>query len=124
RHGAGLGAGRDHAAPAHGLVLRRRRRAPRARRAPVTAQKPISRVLIVGAGIMGLCTAWALARAGVAVTVIEQAAVPNQRGSSVDQHRLIRYPYAAMRGYTRMVGEAYAAWDRLWRDLGETLYTP
>src|SRR6185369_4208264 len=39
-------------------------------------------------------------------------------------HRLIRYPYAARLGYTRMVGEAYAAWDRLWRDLGETLYAP
>jgi glycine/D-amino acid oxidase-like deaminating enzyme len=73
---------------------------------------------------MGLCTAWALARAGATVTVVEQAAIPNQSGSSVDQHRLIRYPYGAARGYTRMVGEAYAAWDRLWRDLGETLYAP
>jgi glycine/D-amino acid oxidase-like deaminating enzyme len=73
---------------------------------------------------MGLCTAWALARAGAAVTVVEQAAIPNQSGSSVDQHRLIRYPYGAARGYTRMVGEAYAAWDQMWRDLGETLYAP
>jgi glycine/D-amino acid oxidase-like deaminating enzyme len=88
----------------------------------VSARKAIPRVLVVGAGIMGLCTAWALARAGAKVTVVEQAAVPNQSGSSVDQHRLIRYPYGAARGYLRMVGEAYAAWDRLWHDLGETLY--
>jgi glycine/D-amino acid oxidase-like deaminating enzyme len=49
--------------------------------------------------------------------VFEQAAIPNPLGSSVDQHRLIRYPYGAAAGYCRMIDTAYAAWNRLWADL-------
>jgi glycine/D-amino acid oxidase-like deaminating enzyme len=80
------------------------------------------RVGIVGAGIMGLAAAWALAKRGHAVSVYEQYAIPNPLGSSVDQHRLIRYPYGSDIGYTRMVDAAFGAWDRLWADLGEKLY--
>lgn len=80
------------------------------------------RVIVVGAGIMGLSTAWALARGGAAVTVLDKSPIPNQRGSSVDQHRLIRHPYGASRGYTRMIADAYRAWDLMWRDIGDTLY--
>jgi glycine/D-amino acid oxidase-like deaminating enzyme len=82
------------------------------------------KVLIVGAGIMGLATAWALVRRGHRVEVLDQGPIPNPLGSSVDQHRLIRHPYGASLGYTRMVGEAYAAWERLWADLGEVHYAP
>ncbi|MBP7062589.1 FAD-dependent oxidoreductase [Ferrovibrio sp.] len=80
------------------------------------------KTIIVGGGIMGLCAAWALRRLGAEVTLIEQASLPNPLGSSVDQHRLIRYPYGAARGYARMVHAAYDSWERLWRDLGVTLY--
>jgi len=80
------------------------------------------RVTVIGAGIMGLSTAWALSRRGHDVTVLEQGSVPNPRGASVDQHRLIRYPYGAALGYTRMVAEAYQAWAQLWTDLGERHY--
>jgi glycine/D-amino acid oxidase-like deaminating enzyme len=82
------------------------------------------KITVIGAGIMGLSAAWALARAGHEVEVVEQNAVPNPLGSSVDQHRLIRHPYGADRGYTRMIGPAYAAWDALWADLGEKHYAP
>ncbi|GGF41860.1 FAD-dependent oxidoreductase [Aliidongia dinghuensis] len=82
------------------------------------------KVSIVGAGIMGLGTAWALERLGHQVTVFEQGPVPNPKGSSVDRHRLIRYPYGAAEGYMRMVADAYAIWDQVWADLGETLYRP
>jgi glycine/D-amino acid oxidase-like deaminating enzyme len=80
------------------------------------------RVTVVGAGIMGLSTAWALARRGHSVTVVEQSDVPNPNGSSVDQHRLIRYPYGAEPGYTRMVAEAYEQWERIFEDIGERPY--
>jgi glycine/D-amino acid oxidase-like deaminating enzyme len=82
------------------------------------------RVLVVGGGVMGLSCAWALDRAGHEVDVYDQDPVPNPRGSSFDQHRLIRYAYGERAGYTRMVAEAYRAWDLVWEDLGERLYGP
>ncbi|WP_137179534.1 FAD-dependent oxidoreductase [Roseomonas sp. AR75] len=78
--------------------------------------------VVLGAGIMGLSAAWALSRAGIAVRVVEQDAVPNPRGSSVDDHRLIRHAYGAHEGYMRMVDPAYAAWDLLFAEAGERLY--
>lgn len=80
------------------------------------------KVVVVGGGIVGLSTAWALKRAGADVSVVEQGRLPNPLGSSVDQHRLIRYPYGAQRGYLRMVREAYHGWERLWGDLKMRLY--
>lgn len=80
------------------------------------------KIAVIGAGINGLSCAWALARDGHAVSVYEQGPIPNPLGSSYDQNRLIRFPYGANLGYTRMVSAAYDAWERLWADLGETLY--
>jgi sarcosine oxidase subunit beta len=80
--------------------------------------------LILGAGIMGLSAAWALSRAGLAVRVIEQDEVPNPRGSSVDDHRLIRHAYGAQAGYMRMVDAAFAAWDMVFAEGGERLLVP
>lgn len=78
-------------------------------------------IAIVGGGIMGLSAAWALAKRGARVSVFEQHAIPNPLGSSVDQHRLIRYPYGGDIGYMRMVDAAFGAWDRLWADLGDAV---
>lgn len=82
----------------------------------------MTKLLVVGAGIFGLSTAWSAIKRGATVEIVEQAAIPNPVGSSVDQHRLIRHPYGPQDGYTRMVVDAYAAWDRMWADLGRTLY--
>jgi sarcosine oxidase subunit beta len=78
--------------------------------------------LVLGAGIMGLSAAWALARHGWSVQVLDQDPVPNPRGASCDHHRLIRHAYGGAEGYMRMVDPAYAAWDLLWSELGEALY--
>jgi glycine/D-amino acid oxidase-like deaminating enzyme len=80
------------------------------------------RVIVVGGGIMGLASAWALRRAGHAVTLYEQGPLPNPLASSCDQHRLIRFTYGTMIGYARMVADAYAAWERLWLELGRSHY--
>lgn len=80
------------------------------------------KTVIVGGGVMGLATAWALAREGQTVELLEQGPLPNPLASSMDQHRLIRHPYGDQIGYARMIDQAYAAWDLLWADLGERLY--
>lgn len=80
------------------------------------------KAIVVGGGIVGLGAAWALLRQGADVTLVEQGPLPNPLASSVDQHRLIRYPYGAARGYTRMVDAAFDAWERVWADLGVRLF--
>jgi glycine/D-amino acid oxidase-like deaminating enzyme len=82
------------------------------------------RAIIVGGGVMGLGTAWALARDGHDVELFEQGPLPNPLASSMDEHRLIRHPYGDHTGYARLIDEAYAAWNVLWSDLGQRLYAP
>lgn len=78
----------------------------------------MAKVVVVGAGIVGLSVARAAKLKGHEVTVLEQASAPNPRSASHDRHRMIRYPYGDAAGYTRMVTEAFAAWDRVWADIG------
>ncbi len=77
-------------------------------------------VVVVGAGISGLSTAWSLSKRGIRVTLLEQAGViPNPLSASGDQHRIIRRAYGNLGGYQSRIDEAYEAWDELWDDLGE-----
>lgn len=80
------------------------------------------KTIIVGGGIMGLSTAWALSRAGHQVELFEQGPLPNPLASSMDEHRLIRHPYGDHTGYARMIDRAYDAWEEMWRDLGQRLH--
>lgn len=78
------------------------------------------RIAIVGAGIAGLATAWALTKRGHDVTLFEQGDIPNPLSASGDEHRMIRRAYGAADGYTRLMTEGFAAWDEMWADLGAT----
>ncbi|PSJ59757.1 NAD(P)/FAD-dependent oxidoreductase [Pseudaminobacter soli (ex Li et al. 2025)] len=81
-------------------------------------------VIVVGAGIAGLSTAWALTKAGHQVTIVEQGPIPNPLAASGDHHRIIRRAYGAAAGYGRLITQAYDAWDEMWGDLGATHYDP
>jgi len=76
------------------------------------------KVVVIGAGIAGLATAWALVKGGAEVTLYEQGPIPNPLSASGDQHRIIRRAYGSQGGYQRRISEAYAAWDEMWTDLG------
>jgi sarcosine oxidase len=81
-------------------------------------------VIVVGAGIAGLSTAWSLVKAGHNVSIVEQGPIPNPLAASGDHHRIIRRAYRAGTGYGQLISEAYEAWDELWADLGENHLDP
>ncbi|WP_457154779.1 NAD(P)/FAD-dependent oxidoreductase, partial [Mesorhizobium sp. P5_C1] len=81
-------------------------------------------VIVVGAGIAGLSTAWSLVKAGHSVSIVEQGPIPNPLAASGDHHRIIRRAYRAGTGYGRLITEAYQAWDEMWADLGESHLDP
>lgn len=84
----------------------------------------MTKALIVGGGIAGLSTAWALARRGVEVELFEQGPLPNPRASSHDEHRITRHAYGTMEGYAHLMPEAFRVWDSLWRAIGTSHYEP
>ncbi|WP_417686306.1 NAD(P)/FAD-dependent oxidoreductase [Roseibium sp.] len=75
-------------------------------------------IIVIGAGIAGLSTAWALAKKGAVVALLEQGPIPNPLSASGDQHRIIRRAYGGKGGYQKRISEAYDAWDEMWSDIG------
>ena len=80
------------------------------------------KINIIGGGIMGLTSAWALTKLGHKVSLFEQGTIPNALGASGDHLRIIRRAYSAESGYAPMISEAFHAWDSLWKDLGVNAY--
>jgi monomeric sarcosine oxidase len=83
------------------------------------------RIVIVGAGIIGLSTAYALLAQGMRnVVVLEQEAVDHARSSSHGFSRLLRFEYGLDAFYSNMVRLSLKRWKNLERVVGQTLYTP
>jgi sarcosine oxidase len=77
-------------------------------------------VVVVGAGVMGLATAHALALAGRDVVVLERFEVGHDRGSSHGSSRIFRLSYPDA-GWVRLCQEALPLWLQLEAEAGETL---
>ena len=70
------------------------------------------KVAVVGAGVMGCATAWALRERGAEVTVHEQFGIDHDRGSSHGRTRIFRVAYPEQ-FWVRFAQEAYAGWQEL-----------
>ncbi len=76
----------------------------------------MTRVAVVGAGVMGCATAWALSERGAQVTLYEQFELDHERGSSHGRTRIFRLAYPEVE-WIRLAQDAHAGWRDLDPDL-------
>src|ERR1700740_284093 len=75
-------------------------------------------VVIIGAGLAGSATAWALARRGRSAVVLEAFPPGPRRGSSHGSARIFRRAYPDPL-YVQLTGEAQRLWRQLADEAGE-----
>jgi sarcosine oxidase len=80
----------------------------------------MTRVAVVGAGVMGCAAAWALAARGADVVVYEQFELDHARGSSHGRTRIFRLAYPEAE-WVELATEALAGWRDLEREAGTQL---
>src|SRR5262249_51915361 len=81
---------------------------------------PLADVAVVGAGVNGLATTWALRRRGIDAVVYEQFELGHTRGSSHGRSRIFRLAYPEGGG-VRRAPAAPAGWRELEEESGEQL---
>ncbi len=79
-------------------------------------------VLVLGVGGMGASALAHLAARGLRVVGVEQGDVPNDRGSSTGETRVIRKAYYEDPRYVPLLHRAYASWAELEKRVGDELY--
>ena len=80
----------------------------------------MTRVTVVGAGVMGCAAVWALTERGADVTVLEQFELEHTRGSSHGRTRIVRVAYPES-DWVRLAEEAMRGWRELEAQSGEEL---
>jgi sarcosine oxidase len=75
----------------------------------------VADVAVIGAGIMGAATAYALARDGRDVILYEQFEVGHARGSSHGRSRIVRLAYPEVE-FVELARESFAGWRALERE--------
>jgi sarcosine oxidase len=78
------------------------------------------KVAVIGGGVMGLATGWALRRRGHEPVVYEQFEVGHDRGSSHGRSRIFRLAYAEDE-YVRLAQESLGLWRELEAESGEAV---
>jgi sarcosine oxidase len=76
--------------------------------------------VVVGAGIMGSATAYALAREGRDVLLVEQFEVGHTHGSSHGRSRIVRLAYPEVE-FVELAREAFVGWRELEQESGRAL---
>jgi glycine/D-amino acid oxidase-like deaminating enzyme len=80
------------------------------------------RVVVVGAGVVGLLTAVECVRAGARVDVVDRDVPPSRWAASYDRMRVVRALHPDDAGLTRAAVRAHHAWTALERRLGPRFY--
>jgi sarcosine oxidase len=80
----------------------------------------MTKVAVVGAGVMGCAASWALAARGVEVTLYEQFETDHTRGSSHGRTRIFRLAYPESQ-WVQLAQEALDGWRELEGEAGRDL---
>lgn len=78
-------------------------------------------VIVVGGGVVGVSTAYVLARRGMRVLLLERFAPVHEHGSSHGDSRMIRFDYEE-NVYVEMAARAFRAWEELAKRLGRPVF--
>lgn len=78
-------------------------------------------LLVVGGGLMGLSTAWAAAKRGKRVTLLDPRPLVNEHNASNDESKVFRLAYGAQRGYVTLAKRALLGWRALEDESGRAL---
>jgi monomeric sarcosine oxidase len=81
-------------------------------------------VIVLGAGGIGSCTLWQLAKRGLSVLGIDRYEPPHEMGSSHGQTRIIRQAYFEHPDYVPLVQHATQGWRELERETAGQLLFP
>ena len=79
--------------------------------------------IVIGVGGMGSAAAYELARRGQRVLGLEQFTIPHELGSSAGSARIFRFAYFEDPSYVPLMRLAFARWQALQEEFGETLLT-
>jgi sarcosine oxidase len=81
----------------------------------------MSEVVVIGAGVFGVWTAYHLANAGAKVTLVEAYGPGNSRSSSGDESRILRCGYGSAEIYSRFARRSRELWCELDARTGSAL---
>lgn len=82
------------------------------------------RVIVVGAGVIGLLAALECLRTGARVTLLDRGGIPDPRAGSSDHHRVVRALHRGDQAATTAGVAAHLSWTSLDHSLGTGLYRP
>ena len=79
-------------------------------------------IVVVGAGVFGVWTAYEVQRAGLRVALVEAYGPGHSRSSSGDESRIIRMSYGADDIYTHWAWHSLARWKEFEHPNGQQIF--